>query len=106
MKAVILAGGKGTRLGRISREIPKPMVVIGDRSILEHQIDLLKRYGITDIIIITGYLSQIIEEHFRDGADHGVNISYFRETEPLGTTGGVREMEDRLEEDFLLLCFQ
>ena len=103
MKAVILAGGKGTRLGKISREIPKPMVYIGDRPIIGHQIELLKRYGITDILIITGYLSHVIEDHFGDGSDLGVNISYFRETEPLGTTGGVKEMEDQLKDDFLLL---
>lgn len=103
MKAVILAGGKGTRLGKISREIPKPMVYIGDRPIIGHQIELLKRYGITDILIITGYLSHVIEDHVGDGSDLGVNISYFRETEPLGTTGGVKEMEDQLKDDFLLL---
>lgn len=103
MKAVILAGGKGTRLGAISEEIPKPMVKICDRSILEHQIELLKRYGITKITIITGYLSHIIEDHFQDGSGFGVNISYFRETTPLGTTGGIKELENELIEDFIVL---
>ncbi len=103
MKAVILAGGKGTRLGEISKEIPKPMVRIGGKPILEHQVDLLKRYSIEDIIIITGYLSEVIETYFKDGSGFGVNISYYQESTPLGTTGGIKEVEDQLHEDFLVL---
>jgi mannose-1-phosphate guanylyltransferase / phosphomannomutase len=103
MKTVILAGGKGTRLGKISDEIPKPMVPIGERSILEHQILLLKRYGFTDITIITGHLSHVIEDHFGDGSQFGVSIAYYRETIPLGTTGGIKELEHEFQDDFLLL---
>ena len=64
MKAVILAGGKGTRLANLTKSIPKPMLKIGEKPVLEHQIELLKRYGIRDIIILTGYLSEVIEEYF------------------------------------------
>ncbi|PIZ52017.1 D,D-heptose 1,7-bisphosphate phosphatase [Candidatus Woesearchaeota archaeon CG_4_10_14_0_2_um_filter_33_13] len=103
MKAVIIAGGKGTRMGDISKEIPKPMIQIGSKPILEHQINILKRYGISEIILITGHLSNVIEEYFKDGKEFGVNIEYYTETIPLGTTGGLKEIENKLVEDFLVL---
>ena len=103
MKAVILAGGEGSRLGTLSHTIPKAMVPIGDRPILEHQVLLCKRYGITDILLLTGRLAEIIEEHFGDGSKFGVNISYYREPYPLGTTGGIKECEGLLTDDFLVL---
>lgn len=103
MKAVILAGGKGTRLGGLAKEIPKPMARIGSMPLLKHQIELLNKYGIKEIIILTGYLSEVIENYFKDGKDFGVNITYFKEEKPLGTTGGLKEIEDRLTEDFLVL---
>ncbi|MBL7147219.1 MAG: HAD-IIIA family hydrolase [Nanoarchaeota archaeon] len=103
MKAIILAGGKGTRLGNLAKEIPKPMVKIGSIPLLEHQINLLKRYGIKDIIILTNYLSDIIENYFKDGKAWNVNITYFKEEKPLGTTGGIKEIEDKLTGDFLVL---
>lgn len=103
MKAIILAGGKGTRLGSLIKEIPKPMVKIGDAPLLEHHINLLKRYGIKDIVILTNYLHEMIKNYFKDGKDFDVNITYFREENPLGTTGGIKEIEENLREDFLVL---
>jgi len=103
MKAVILAGGKGIRLGSLARDIPKPMIKIGGISILEHQIRLFKRYGLTNIIILTGHLGEVIEDYFGDGADLGVNIVYYREKQPLGTTGGLKEIEELLNEEFTVL---
>jgi len=79
------------------------MVRVGDKPILEHQVLLLKRYGIRDIILITGHLSSVIEDYFDDGHKFDVNISYFRETTPLGTTGGIKEIEQSLTDDFLVL---
>ena len=102
MKAVILAGGKGTRLSTLSQDIPKPMVPIGDKPLLEHQVDLLKRYGITEITIITGHLSSVIEEYFGAGTNHGVTIKYFVEHKPMGTTGGLKELENEFKDDFIL----
>lgn len=102
MKAVILAGGKGERLGEISKKIPKPMVEIGGKPLLEHQISLLARYGVKDITLITGHLSGVVEEYFKDGKRWGVDISYYREEKPLGTTGGLKEIEDRLTEDCIV----
>ncbi|UCH15192.1 MAG: NTP transferase domain-containing protein, partial [Bacteroidales bacterium] len=66
MKAVIQAGGKGTRLAQYTKELPKPLLKIGDKSILEHQINLLKRYKITNIIIIVNHLKEMITESFGD----------------------------------------
>ena len=103
IKVVILAGGKGTRLGKQAEKIPKPMVTIGDLPLLEHQILLCRRYGLHDIIIITGHLSDYIERYFGDGSDRGVRITYFREKQPLGTTGGIKELEAVLQDDFIVL---
>lgn len=103
MKAVILAGGRGIRLGEITREIPKPMVSIGDKPLLHHQVDLLKRHGIEDITILVNYLKDPIISYFEDGRHLGVRITYYEEPEPLGTTGGIKAIENQLTDDFLVL---
>jgi len=104
MKAVILVGGKGTRLNKITKQIiPKPMVKIGSLPVLEHQIRLLKKYGFKDIILLTGYLSSPIKNHFQDGKKLGVNINYFEEDKPLGTAGAVKGIEKQLTNDFVVL---
>lgn len=100
MKAVILAGGYGKRLKSINKDIPKPMTVICEKTVLEHQISVLKNEGITDFIFITGYLGDKISDYFNDGKKFGVNITYFIETEPLGTAGALFRLN--LTEDFLL----
>lgn len=103
MKAAIIAGGKGTRLEGISRDIPKPMFPVAGKPVLEYQIDLLKSYGITDILLIVNHLKESIINHFGDGSSKGINITYFEESEPLGTVGGLREASDYFTEDFLVL---
>jgi len=103
VKAIILAGGKGTRMGDFTKEIPKPMLSIGNMSILWHQINLLKKYDITDILITVNYLKDNIIDYFGDGKNLGVTISYYEELQPLGTVGGIKALEDRLTEDFLVL---
>src|SRR5688572_22944138 len=97
MKAVILAGGQGTRLQSVSTQIPKPMLPIGSKPLLEHQIELLHSNGITEIIILVNHLKESIQEYFQDGAKWGVNISYYEETTPLGTVGGVKAIEDQIK---------
>ncbi|PTS93926.1 D,D-heptose 1,7-bisphosphate phosphatase [Pedobacter sp. HMWF019] len=101
MKAVILAGGKGTRLGLT--DIPKPMVSVSNKPLLLHQIELLKRYGITDITLLLGHLGAKIEEYFGDGTKYGVKISYLTEDKPLGTAGAIKELDGIIEERFLVL---
>lgn len=93
MKAVILAGGKGTRLRPLTLHTPKPIVPILDRPFLSFQIDLLHRSGISEIILSLSYQPRHIEEIFGDGGDLGVKILYTMEAEPLGTAGAVKKAE-------------
>ncbi len=102
VKAVILAGGKGTRLGRLSQRIPKPMMKVGDAPLLEHQIRLLKKYCIEQVVLITGHLSHVIKNYFADGSRFGIRIDYLEEKKPLGTAGGIKELEDELTADFFV----
>ncbi len=103
MKAVIIAGGKGTRLGDLTAEIPKPLVRINGLPILEHQIRFLKKEGVTDIIILTGHLGDKISEYVGDGSRLGVQIECIREEKPLGTAGCLHAIKDRIDDDFLLV---
>lgn len=103
MKVVIMAGGMGTRIASIANDIPKPMIQIGGKPILEHQIENLKACGLTDIILVIGHLGNAIKDYFQDGKNFGVNISYFIEDHPLGTAGALFKMPE-LTDDFLLLC--
>mgnify|MGYP002852947151 CR=1 FL=1 len=101
-----MAGGKGTRIASIASDIPKPMIQLCGKPILEHQIECLKRNGLTDITLVIGHLGYVIRDYFSDGAKFGVNISYFEETEPLGTAGALYKIDGLIDsnEDFLLLC--
>ena len=103
MKTIIMAGGKGTRIAAIAADIPKPMIRIGGKPILEHQIENLKACGLTDITLVIGHLGEVIRNYFKDGSRFGVRISYFEETQPLGTAGALFKMPE-LTEDFLLMC--
>jgi D,D-heptose 1,7-bisphosphate phosphatase len=103
MYAVILAGGRGSRLGDITRKTPKPMTRVGDLPLLHHQINLLLKYNIRDIVLLVNYLKDPIIEYFGNGSAWGTNITYFEEKYPLGTTGGLKEIEHLLKDDFLIL---
>ena len=103
MQAVILAGGQGTRLHTINKQLPKPMLPIGGKPLLEHQIDLLRSFGITDIIVLVNHLKEAIQDYFKDGSAHGVTISCYEEAIPLGTVGGVKAIEEKLTGDFLVI---
>jgi D,D-heptose 1,7-bisphosphate phosphatase len=103
MKVVIMAGGMGTRIASIANDVPKPMIKICGKPILEYQIDNLKSCGLTNITLVIGHLGHVIQDYFKDGKDFGVSISYFVETSPLGTAGALFKMPE-LTEDFLLLC--
>ncbi len=103
MQAVILAGGLGTRLWPLTREVPKPMVPVAGVPYLEHQLRLLREQQFDDIVLLTGYLGEQIEQHFADGARLGLSIRYSRETDPLGTGGALREAGHLLADRFLLI---
>ena len=103
--AVIMAGGKGSRLRSITNdEIPKPMVPVDGKPLLEYQVEKLKEYGIKKIIMIVGHLGEKIMDHFKDGKDFGVDIDYIVEKEPLGTAGAFYYLKDKTDaKDFLLI---
>ncbi len=104
MKAVILAGGEGTRLRPLSLGQPKPMTLLLDKPVLEHIITLLRRNGITEIAVTLQYMPQCITDYFGDGSALGVRLVYFTEDEPRGTAGSVKQcMEFLGEEDFLVI---
>ncbi|WP_110370394.1 HAD-IIIA family hydrolase [Hoylesella shahii] len=102
MKAVIMAGGKGTRIAAVRSDLPKPMIPVCGKPILEWQIENLKASGLTDIVLVIGHLGEVIKDYFGDGSRWGVTISYFIETQPLGTAGALFRMPE-LQEDFLLM---
>ena len=104
MKAVIMAGGEGTRLRPITLGLPKPMVPLLGRPVMEHIIGLLKRHGITDICVTLQYMPEVVQSWFGDGAELGVRLTYFVEREPLGTAGSVKNCMSHLgEDDFLVI---
>jgi NDP-sugar pyrophosphorylase family protein len=102
VKTVILAGGAGTRLKPYTAVLPKPLMPLGDRAILEFVIGQLAEQGFVDITLSVGHLAHLVEAVFGDGAAHGVRITYVREEEPLGTAGSLRLVEG-LDDTFLVL---
>ncbi len=104
MKTVIMAGGKGTRISSVASDIPKPMIRIEGKPILEHEIECLREQGFTDLIITVSHLGFIIMDYFGDGSRYGVSIQYFNEKRPLGNAGALFKMRNVLDcDDFLLL---
>lgn len=101
MKTVIMAGGKGTRISSIASDIPKPMIAVEGRPVLEWEIECLKKQGFTDLILTVSHLKEVIEDYFGDGSRFGVHIEYFEENVPLGNAGALFRLG--LTEDFLLL---
>jgi NDP-mannose synthase len=101
-KAVILAGGKGSRLGPYTTVLPKPLLPIGDRAILDVVVRQLQRNGFTELKFAVGYLAHLIQAVFGDGTKHGVSIEYYEESQPLGTAGALATL-DGLDETFLVM---
>lgn len=103
MKTVIMAGGRGTRIRAVAPDLPKPMIPICGKPVLEHEIQCLKEQGFTDIILTVSHLGQRIMNYFGDGSSFGVQIEYYFEEVPLGNAGALFQIKERLSEDFLLL---
>ncbi len=104
MRAVLMAGGSGTRLRPLTCDLPKPMVPILNRPISEHIINLLKRHGITEVIATLFYLPDVMRDYFQDGSDFGVQLTYaVEEDQPLGTAGCVKNVSELLDETFLVI---
>ena len=101
-----MAGGKGTRLATVTKnEVPKPMVDVLEKPLIERQIEVLKKNGITDIIFVIGYLGNVIRNHFGDGSNFGIKAEYIEETEPLGTAGAFYFLKDKLGDGPFFLLF-
>ena len=101
--AIILAGGKGTRLSKLRNDIPKPMMPILGKPILQYQVELLKKHGFEKVWFIVNHLYEHIESHFGHGENFGIDIEYYVEPAPLGTVGGVKALQSKLDQPFLVL---
>jgi mannose-1-phosphate guanylyltransferase/phosphomannomutase len=103
MKAVIMAGGEGTRLRPQTSNLPKPMLPLVGRPMMEHIVSLLRRHGVTDIVVTVAFMPNAIRNYFGDGSELGVRMVYATEETPLGTAGSVRNARDELDERFLVI---
>ncbi len=103
MQAVIMAGGKGTRIASIANDIPKPMIRICGKPVLQYQIECLEKQDITKITLVIGHLGSCIKEYFGDGSRFNVQVTYIEEKEPLGTAGALYYLKDTVHDDFLLI---
>ena len=103
MKAVIMAGGEGTRLRPLTSNQPKPMLPLANRPIMEHVVRLLRAHGFDDIVVTVAFVPQAIRTYFGDGSEFGVRMAYASEETPLGTAGSVRNARDELDERFVAI---
>lgn len=103
MQVVILAGGKGTRLRPLTYRKPKPLVLIHGKPFLQHQLELIKSFNINNALLLVSYLGSQIEDYFGDGSRFGLKIEYSYEKIPLGTGGALKNAENKLSDEFLLL---
>ncbi|MGE5328302.1 MAG: sugar phosphate nucleotidyltransferase [Deltaproteobacteria bacterium] len=103
MKVVIMAGGEGTRLRPLTCNIPKPMVPIMNKPIMQHIIELLKKTNLTDIAVTLQYMPEIIRSYFENGSQFGVSLKYYIEQYPLGTAGSVKNAQDFLDDTFIVI---
>jgi NDP-sugar pyrophosphorylase family protein len=103
MQAVILAGGLGTRLKPFTEVIPKPLLPIGEKSILEIQISALKKHGFDEIFLATYFKSDYIKNFLGDGSNYGVSLTVSKEEQPLGTAGPLSLLRDRLKKPFIMM---
>jgi len=103
VKAVIMAGGEGSRLRPLTCDRPKPMVPVMNRPLMEYSVELLQKHGFRDIAVTLQYLPEQIRDHFGDGHRFGVNLHYFVEEEPLGTAGSVKNAAAMLDETFIVI---
>ena len=102
MQAIVLVGGQATRLRPLTDTMPKALIELQGRTILEHVLDLFKKYSITDITLSVGYLREQIINYFGDGKKFGLQISYLKETEPLGTAGPFHLLPQKMTETFVV----
>lgn len=100
---IIMAGGLGTRLKDLTREVPKPMLKVGNDPLLEHIINNFKKYGFNKFLFSVNYKAEIIENYFQNGIAYGVKINYIKEKKRLGTAGGIKLGDDYIDNDFFVI---
>src|SRR3954470_21759639 len=103
MQAVILVGGEGTRLRPLTSTVPKPVVPLVDRPFMAYMLEWLSSHGVTDVVLLMGYLSTAVRNVLGDGSAWGLDIKYVEEPDPRGTAGALKYAESLLEERFLML---
>ena len=103
MKAVVMAGGEGSRLRPLTIGRPKPMVPVVNKSVIGHLFDLLKHHGITEVIVTLRYMASFIQDYFDDGSSIGMKITYSIEEAPLGTAGSVKHAARYLDDTFIVI---
>jgi mannose-1-phosphate guanylyltransferase len=101
LQAVVLAGGLGTRLRPYTFLLPKPMLPVGPKPIMEHLLEWLNKWGIEDVVVSTGYLGKMLQEYFGSGADWGMKIAYATSARPLGTAGQLKAAESKIKGRFV-----
>ena len=103
MKAVVMAGGEGTRLRPMTSSMPKPLLPVANRPIMEHVLRLLKRHGLNETVVTVQFLASLVKNYFGDGEELGMELSYANEEKPLGTAGSVKNAEEALKDDAFLV---
>src|SRR3954447_2763980 len=103
MKAVVMAGGEGTRLRPMTAHQPKPLLPVVNRPIMEHVLRLLKRHGFSDTVVTVQFLASLVRNYFGDGEELGMALEYATEVSPLGTAGSVKNAEAALRDDTFLV---
>ena len=103
MKAVVMAGGEGTRLRPMTSSMPKPLLPVVNRPIMEHVLTLLKRHGLTETVVTVQFLASLVKNYFGDGEELGMELTYANEEKPLGTAGSVKNAEEALKDDSFLV---
>src|ERR687887_990202 len=101
VKAVVMAGGQGTRLRPLTSNQPKPMLPVVGEPMMQHILRLLRRHGFDDVVVTVQFLASVIRNFFGDGSDLGLSLTYATEEEPLGTAGSVRNAASLLQDTFL-----
>jgi NDP-sugar pyrophosphorylase family protein len=102
-KVILMVGGLGERLGSLTKDTPKPMLKVGNKSILETIVENFKGYGYTNIVMCLNYKSEIIQDYFGDGSEFGVNIEYIVEEKRMGTAGALSLLKDNSKEPFFVM---
>jgi mannose-1-phosphate guanylyltransferase / phosphomannomutase len=103
MKAVVMAGGEGTRLRPMTSSMPKPLLPVVNRPIMQHVLTLLKRHGLTETVVTVQFLASLVKNYFGDGEEFGMELTYANEEKPLGTAGSVKNAEEALKDDSFLV---